>query len=218
MKISKDTVSVLKNLASINVNLLIKEGNVLSTKSTANNVVADIQVAETFDKEFGIYDLGQFLGILSMFDDPDIEFEEKSATIKEGKTRNTYWAAEPSILVYPTKSIKFPDADIEFDLDHAQLTKAIRASGVLGCNNLSFQGDGETLWMIVSNPAVDTSNEFKVELGETDKTFKANLKIDNLKLLNMDYKVSISSKKISRFASADGKVTYYVALEATSEF
>jgi hypothetical protein len=71
---------------------------------------------------------------------------------------------------------------------------------------------------VVSDPAVESSNKFKLDLGETDKTFKAHMKLDNIKFLPMDYDVSLSKKRIIRFASADGKTCYYVVLEATSTF
>lgn len=218
MKLSKATLDVLKNLATINLNLLIKEGNVLMTKSPANTVIANVEVDETFDKQFGIYDLSRFLGVLSLYDDPELEFDDKRVLIKEGKYSTVYYGAEPDILTYPTKTIKFPQADIEFNIDSAHIVKAMKAAAALGCNMFAFEGDGKNIFIVVSDIANESSNKFKLELGETDKEFKAHMKIENLKFLPMDYQVSLSKMKIARFASADEKTTYYIALESTSSF
>lgn len=218
MKISKETVNVLKNLATINPNLLIKEGSTLKSISPAQNVMAAIAVEEEFTQEFGIYDLSQFLGVLAVYDEPDVDFQAKVASIKQGKSKITYTAADASILVVPTKNVKFPEAEINFQLEAADLTKAIKTAGVLNASDLIFEGDGDKLFLVVTELKTPSSNSYRVEIGESDKSFKAILKVDNLKLLPSDYKVSISSKKISRFVSTDGKADYFIALESTSSF
>lgn len=218
MKLSKATIDVLKNLATINLNLYIKEGSTLSTKSPANTIIADIDVEETFDQSFGIYDLSRFLGVLSLYEDPDLVFDGKKVTIKEGRYSTTYYGAEPDILTYPEKKINFPATDIEFDVEAAQIAKAMKAAAALGCNTFTFEGDGSKVYIVVSDPAVESSNKFKLELGETDKTFKAHMKLDNIKFMPLNYKVSMSKKRIVRFQTEDEKTTYYVVLETTSSF
>lgn len=218
MKLSKETLEVLKNFASINLNLLIKPGNVITTKSPPNTVIASAEVAETFDKQFGIYDLSRFLGVMSLCDDPELEFTDKKVTIKEGAYSVVYYGAEPDILVYPQKMLTAPSFDVEFDVTSANIVKAIKAAAALNCNMFSFEGDGEVISIVVSDITNEGSNKFKLTLGETDKTFKAHIKIENLKFLPMDYKVSLSTKKIARFETDDSKITYYLALESTSKF
>lgn len=218
MKISKETLNVLKNLSTINSNILIKQGNVLSSISAGKNVLANIQVAESFDVDFGIYDLSQFLGVISLFSEPEITFEEKKAKISEGSRKIDYTASDASILTVPTKKINFPDTYVEFTLQSAELDKAIKTAGVLGFADIAFEGDGNELAITVSDPKNPSSNTYRVAIGETDRKFRANLKIDNLKMIPVDYKVSLSSKKISRFATEDGKIEYFVALESTSNF
>lgn len=218
MKLSKATIDVLRNLANINLNLLIKEGKVLTSKSPANTVVATIEVEEEFPQQFGIYDLSRFLGVLSLYDDPELEFDEKKVVIKEGKYSTIYYGAEPDILTYPAKALKMPDTDIEFTVSSDHITKAMKAAAALACNMFAFEGDGEKLYIVISDIANESSNKFKLELGETDKTFKAHMKIENLKFLPMNYNVSLSSKKIARFLSEDEKTCYFIALESTSSF
>ena len=156
--------------------------------------------------------------MLSLYDDPELTFDSRKVVIKEGKYSTVYFGAEPDILSYPTKSITFPSADIEVTVTSAQVAKALKAAAVLGCNTFAFEGDGTNVSILVYDPAVESSNKFSLDLGETDKTFKAQFKIDLLKFLPLDYEVSISSKGISRFASSDGKTVYYLALEKTSTF
>lgn len=218
MKISKETLSVMKNFAGINSNILIKSGNVLSTINSAKNVLADATVAESFPIDFGIYDLNEFLGIVSLYSDPEIDFTEKYAKIKEGGSSVKYYAASAEVLTTPQKAIKFPNADIEFDLTSAQLGTILKTASVLRAPDISIIGDGKDLFISVCDLKNATANSSEIELGKTSETFKANIRVENLRLMSLDYKVSISNKKISRFVSADGNMTVYIALESTSEF
>ena len=218
MKLSKETVALLKNFAGINSNLLIKAGNKLSTISGAKNVMSDATVAENFAADFGIYDLNEFLGAMSSFEDPDLEFSEKFVTITQGSNSIKYFAAEASVLSAPTRAITFPDSDVDFTLTSAMLDMIKKTSSVLGASDLSIVGDGSTLTAVVGDKKNASGNSYNTPLGSTDKTFKVNLKVENLKMLPGDYTVSISSKKISRFKAINSDLVYYVAIEADSSF
>lgn len=219
MKISKDTVQILKNFSGINSNIMIKPGNRLATISPQKNVMADVSVPETFPTEFGIYDLSEFLGVISLFDDPDIKFDGKSVYLSEGAWRSRYYAADPSVLtIPPEKKITFPTPEVQFALPAAVLAKAIRTAAVIKASDLSIVGEEGKLRIIVVDLKNPTSNTFDVTLGSTDLTFRANLKVDNLKMISQDYEVSISSKKISRWVATTGDMTVFVALESSSSF
>lgn len=218
MKLTKETISTLKVLSAINTNLLIKQGDTLSTISPQKNVMATVKVAESFPVDFAIYDLSEWLGVLSLFSDADIDFNGKVATIKEGKSSIKYLAADQSLLVLPTKEVKFPAAEIEFELDSATLAMALRTAGVIRSADITFEGDGEIISLVVADLKNPNANSFRVTLAESDQVFKANLKVDNLKMAPDSYNVSISSKKISRFKSTTQEAVYYVALESTSDF
>lgn len=218
MKLNKETVALLKNFAGINSNLLIKAGNKLSTISGAKNVMSDATVAETFAADFGIYDLNEFLGAMSLFEDPDLDFSQKFVTITQGSNSIKYFAAEASVLSAPTKAINFPDSDVDFTLTSAMLDMIKKTSSVLGASDLSIVGDGSTLTAVVGDKKNASGNSYNTPLGSTDKTFKVNLKVENLKMLPGDYTVSISSKKISRFKAINSDLVYYVAIEADSTF
>lgn len=218
MKLSKETVGLIKNFAGINSNLLLKSGNKLATISTQKNVMSDTVVAETFPADFGIYDLNEFLGAMSLFEDPDLEFSDKYVTIKEGGASIKYFAAEIGNLVVPQKAIVFPEAEIEFTLTATMLNMIQKTSSVLRATDLQIVGDGSKMVIQVGDKKNATGNTYNAQVGSTDKEFKVNLKVENLKMLPGDYLVSISSKKISRFKATSSELVYYVAVEADSVF
>lgn len=218
MKLSKETLALLKNFAGINSNLLLKDGNKLSTISAQKNIMASATTTETFGAEFGIYDLNEFLGALSLFSDPELVFAEKFVNIKEGGAHIKFYAADKSVLSYPQKDISFPASDIDFNLPSATLTQIIRTASVLRAPDLSIVGKGGKVTLIIGDRKNPTANTFDLDVGETDKTFDVAIKVENLKMIPGDYNVSISSRKISRFQSANSDTVYYVAVEADSSF
>lgn len=219
MKLQKETLAIIKNFSSINSNLLIKEGNKLSTITAAKNVMAEATLADTFTQEFGIYDLNEFLNSVTLFDDPDLEFNNKQVIIKQGSSSIKYFAADQSVLmVPPNKSINFPEADVTFDLPATLLSNIIKTSSVLRSEDVAIVGDGSKLKLVIADKKNISANSFELELGKESRTFRINLKVDNLKLLPTDYKVEVSKKKISKFTSVDGKLVYYIAVESDSTF
>jgi len=228
MKLSKETVGVLKNFATINANLLIKDGSKLSTISAQKNVMASVSVPEVFDSEFAIYDLNEFLGALSLFEDPELDFSEKSVKIKQGNNSIRYYAADVGTLTVPPAkqislpsddiSFSLPSDDISFELNASTLAMIQRTASVLHSNDVSVVGDGSMIKIVVADKKNAAANAYEVTLGDTDKTFKINLKVDNLKMIPGNYSVAISNKKISRFQATTSDLVYYVAVEADSTF
>jgi hypothetical protein len=218
MKLSKETVGLFKNFAGINSNLLLKQGNKLATISTQKNVMSDTVVTESFPADFGIYDLNEFLGAMSLFEDPELDFSDKFVTIKQGGASIKYFAAEIGNLVVPQKAIVFPEAEIEFTMTATMLNMIQKTSSVLRATDLQIVGDGSKMVIQVGDKKNATGNTYNAQVGSTDKEFKVNLKVENLKMLPGDYLVSISSKKISRFKATSSELVYYVAVEADSVF
>jgi ribosomal protein L28 len=217
MKLSKETTALIKNFAGINSNLLLKSGNKLATISSQKNVMADATVTETFP-DFGIYDLNEFLGAMSLFDDPELDFQDKYVSISQGSMKIKFFAADASVLVSPQKAITFPEAEINFTMTSAMLNMINKTASVLRASDVSIVGDGSNVIAVVGDKKNATGNSFSESVGSTDKKFKVNLKVENLKMLPGDYEVSISSKKISRFKSPSSDLVYYVAVEADSTF
>jgi hypothetical protein len=217
MKLSKATLDILKNYANINGNLLLKTGSKLGTISEQKNIMASTSVTESFPSDFGIYDLNELLAALSVFEDPELEFTEKYVNIKQGGNHIKYYASEVANLTVPQKDIVFPDAEINFTLTAATLDSIRKTSGVLSAPDLAIVGQNGKITAQVGQKKNATANSYDVDLGSTDKNFRVNLKVENLKMIPGQYEVSISSKRISRFAGT-GDLVYYVAVEADSAF
>lgn len=216
MKISKQTLDILKNFASINQNVLIKAGSRLATRTVAKNVFVDANVEDEFPQDFGIYNLSEFLGVVSLFSEPEFTFSDSSVTITQGKNKVTYLFASPEVLDYPEKNIVMPKTDVEFELSEENLKSLQKAGAVLGSTDLLIQGQDGKLSATVLDPKNPSANTFSVDVGETDLSFECFIKLENLKMPVGIYEVSLSSKKISRFKSKTMDYTIYIAAEKNS--
>lgn len=217
MKLSKETVNIFKNFAAINTNLLLTPGNKIATKSAKKTITGNVSVAETFPLEFGIYDLNEFLGALSLFTDPEIEFADKLVTIKENNDQIIFYKAEKGVLVYQEKEIVFPEVYVDFTLPANVLSNIQRTAAVLHAEVLTVIGKDGQLFVQVGKQKQE-ANSYQNIIGTTDKTFKVNILIEHFKMLPGDYQVTISSRKISRFQSTTSDLVYHLAVEADSVF
>ena len=220
MKLSDKTISVLKNFSSINQSILFKEGSKLRTISVMKNILAEATINEEFMKDFGIYDLNQFLNGLSLHSSPELDFANDGyVVIREGRSRTKYFFADPNVIVTPPeKAIQLPSEDVQFELSTEQLDKLLKASAVYQLPDLSAVGESGVVKLVVRDKKNDTSNDFSVIVGETDKEFSFNFKVENIKILPGTYDVVVSQKLLSRFTSKNHDLTYYIALEPDSTF
>ena len=220
MKLSDKTISVLKNFSSINQSILFKEGNKLRTISVMKNILAEATVSEDFSRDFGIYDLNQFLNGLSLHQDPELDFAQDGyVVIREGRSRSKYFFADPNVIVTPPeKAINLPSEDVCFQLSTEQLDKLLKASAVYQLPDLSAIGENGVVKLVVRDKKNDTSNDYAVVVGETDNEFCFNFKVENIKVLPGTYEVVVSQKLLSRFTSKNHDLTYYIALEPDSTF
>lgn len=220
MKLSDNTLTILKNFASINNSILVKEGNRLRTISVAKNILAEADIKEEFPRDFAVYDLNQFLNGLSLHQDPDLDFTEASyLSIKEGKRRVKYFYADPNVIIAPPeKDINLPSEDVSFQLDSGSLEKLIKAAQVYQLPDLSAVGENGVVKLVVRDKKNDTSNDFAIVVGETESEFSFNFKVENIKVLPGTYDVVVSQKLLSRFTSKNHDLTYFIALEPDSTF
>ena len=220
MKLSEKTLSFLKNFSTINQSILFKQGSKLRTISVMKNILAEVTIDEELPKDFGIYDLSQFLNGLSLHHDPDLDFaNDGHVVIKEGRMRSKYYFADPAVIITPPeKAIELPTEDVTFDLQTEQLDKLLKAAGIYQLPDLAVVGRDGIVEVVVRDKKNDTSNSFSIQVGETDKTFSFNFKVENIKILPGTYNVVVSSKLLSRFTSANHDLTYYIALEPDSTF
>jgi len=220
MKLSDKTLSLLKNFSGINQSILFKEGDKLRTISVMKNILAEATITETFPKDFGIYDLNQFLNGLNLHQTPELDFEnDKYVMIREGKSRSKYFFADPSVIVTPPdKEIVLPSEDVCFELNTQQLDKLLKAAAIYQLPDLSAVGEAGVVKLVVRDKKNDTSNDFSIVVGETDSIFTFNFKVENIKILPGSYEVVISQKLLSQFTSTDRDLKYYIAMEPDSTF
>ena len=220
MNLSDNTLGILKNFAGINNSILVKEGNQLRTISVMKNILAEAEIPEDFPRQFGIYDLNQFLNGLSLHQDPDLDFSEQSyLTIIEGRRKVKYFFADPQVIIAPPeKEITLPTEDVCFQLESITLEKLLKAAAVYQLPDLSAISENGQIKLIVHDKKNDTSNEFAIVVGDTDRVFSFNFKIENIKIIPGQYDVVISSKLLSRFVNNDLNLTYYIALEPDSTY
>ena len=221
MKLNQNTIETLKNFAGINTNILIKEGNELSTISTMRNIFAKAKITDEFTKEFGIYDLNKFLSLATSLDKPELTFKDKHFEIfNEGSPKNykTLYYSDPSVIVSPTKEVKMPEADVTFSLSQSNYKELLKMAAILKSPDLALIGTkGGDIVLKVCDKKNDTSNTFDIVVGQgatADYTFY--FKVENMKMLDGDYDVSVSSKSISHFKHTKLPVEYWIALEPDS--
>ena len=211
MKLSDKTLNILKNFSSINPSLLFKKGNTIKTISVASNILAEVKVSEDFPKDFAIYDLTQFLNVLNLHSNPELDFQnDEYLIIRENNSRSKYFFSEPkTIIAPPEKELQSPEEDVRFQINTRQLDQLKKAASVYQLPDISVDGETwETVFYGMSS----------IIIGETESNFVFNFKEENLKIIPGSYDVVISKKLLSQFKSVEYDLTYYIALELDSEF
>tara|TARA_B100000123_G_scaffold110542_1_gene81305 strand:- start:1016 stop:1675 length:660 start_codon:yes stop_codon:yes gene_type:complete len=219
MKISSDTIDVLKNFSDINQNILVKSGKTLTTISTMKNILAEAEISDNMPQEFAIYDLPEFLRTIDMFSKPSLNFDgESHVEVVEGKQKVKYFFADKSVIVAPTKSITMPDTFVSFTFTKDMFEKVMKGINTLGLPDVAVVGDGTSIKMIATDKKNKSSNTYSVDICSSDKVFTGYFKAENFKMITDDYDVAISSQKISHFVNRTRPVKYWIALEPDSTF
>mgnify|MGYP003976217837 FL=1 len=222
MKISKDTSEILKNFSSINSNILVKPGNVIRTISPVRNIMAEATVSETFDTQFGIWDLNKFLGTVSLFSNPEFDFEETKVTITGNNGASVvYYYAEPKLLTTADKKIQMPDGVVDFTLKNSDLVELQKASSVLQVPDLALRStDNGEIELVALDKKEPSSNSYSITVGDNtnDADFTFYFKVENLKILPGDYTVSVTDKVVSEFEHTTRDLKYWIALESDSKY
>ena len=218
MKLSNETISVLKNFSTINANLMVKAGSSLSTMSAMKNIVAKADVTEEFPSDFAIYDLNEFLSALSLFEKPDLEFNNDFVIVTEEGTSKSlkYWFSDPEVVTTPSKEISMPSTELTFNLSSDTLNEITKAAAVIGVPDMALAGGK----LMVTDKKNSTANAYETSLdvGDVDAQYKFWFKVENLKVMPGAYDVEVSSKKISHFTNTKLGVQYWIALEPESSY
>ena len=222
MKLNATTQEILKNFSEINTNILIKPGSELNTISTMRNIFAKATINESFDTEFGIYDLNEFLSVVSSLDKPELTLHEKHLTISAEGSRSKvkYFYSDPSVIVSPTKEVNMPESDVTFSLSESNLAQLQKMAAILKAPDLALVGTkGGDVILKVCDKKNDTSNKFEIVVGENaTANYTFYFKVENLKMISGDYDVAVSSKSIAHFTNTKLPIEYWIALEPDSVF
>ena len=214
MKLSDTTVGLLKNFAGINQNILIEEGKNIRTMSTMKNILASSPVTEEFPRDVGIYDLNEFLGVLSMAKDADIQFEDSHMTVSSGKTKIKYMYSDPSILTVPPQTFNAPEEDRMFRINKEELQSVLKASAVMQLPDITLVDRNLTATDLKNT----TSNNYTIELEGSFplREHRLHWKAENLKMVPDSYRVGVSeAANVSHWVNGDTGLDYWIAMEAT---
>ena len=217
MVISEKTIEILKNFATVNPSIAFKAGNKIRTVSEQKNILAEATVTEDFPQDFAIYELNQFLGLASLFENGSFDFGEKSVTLSEDGTKSRYTYTDPSMVTSPPeKNIELPSVEVAFKLPKDVLARVLNAANQLQLPEVVVRGDGSIVKLVATDTKNPTSNEFAVDVAENGANFDFVFKTENLKMIAGDYTADISSKGIAHFK---GEVAqYWIATEAGSKY
>ena len=221
MKVSERTINLLKNYANINQSIEFREGNILRTVSPLNTILASVEINEDLPKTFPIYELNRFLGTLSLFNDPELDFTDNGVTISDSNHEAIYRYCGSSSMFQtpPEKDITFPEPEVEFQLTQELFRKTINAANTLGLPEIVVEGDGSEIKLLVSDTGNVSSDNFSTKVGLTDKIFHMIFKTENFSIIAEGaYNVSLSSKRISHFKREGDSLQYWIALEQNSTF
>ncbi len=222
MKLSTNTIQVLKNFATIQPSILLKEGHILSTIAANSNILASAEVSDTFPAEVGIYDLNELLNVLSLFEDPDLQFNEKFVTITDGSQSCNYFYMNPELIKAPTKNkLDMNNEAFDINVTTDQIQQVLKAASILSLEDIVIFNIGSEVFISITEDQNDSANNFKISVGNYDggAKFKMKLKAEVLRLLPYDYVVTVGSigdRFLARFTSQANKVNYWIALEASS--
>jgi|TARA_B110000908_G_C10267733_1_gene466233 hypothetical protein len=223
MELTDKTLKVLQNYATINPNLVFTQGSTLKTISVARNVLSTTTVNEDFPQDFGIYDLNEFLNVLSLVDKPNLKFEKDFVTVYDntGRSNVKYFYSDTDMLTSPGKDIVMPESEVNFVIDNDTLNRVKKAAGVLGHSEISITPSGGSINLAVVDSKDSTSNAFSIDVeGDYPEgvSFNFIINVNNIKVINEDFEVSISSKLISRWKSQQSAIEYFIALEKSSNY
>lgn len=221
MKLSEITVDILKNFSAINPNIAFKEGSSIATIAEAKNIMASATIEERITREFGIYDLNEFLSTISLIENPNLDLGSNSITASDDLTAIEYYYSSPEVLTVPTKQVTMPKAEVSFTLTADHITKIKKAAAVLGHATLQFSAKNGVITAKIIDLKNSTANKYSVVIDEKNackEVFSFIIVIGNLKMLPGDYTVSMSSKLISHFKNNSVPVEYWIALEKDSTF
>jgi len=216
MKLSKRTQAILKNFAGINQSIVINPGNVLQTISNVKDVFAKATIEETFETKVSIYDVNEFLGVLSLFEDPELEFTANSVKLSQGNMTQTYYYADSSVITQPPeKGVSLPSVEVNASLTREQMMSLVKAAGLNDATSLTFTDGNVKVW----NSQSPNANTFQITgVSDTEASYELSIAVEKLKMVADDYDIEICAKGLSHFTGKQNAIEYFVALQPNGKY
>ena len=218
MKLSEETLEILKNFSAINNGIYFEQGNTIKTVSPGKTILANAKVQENFPLDFGIYDLNKFLGAHSLFENPDIEFESNYLLMKQTEVSAKFLYCDSSLVVRPPdKKLELPSVDLSFSMSKSVYDSVVKAAMVLQVPEIAIVGDGSEVKFVAFDSKNNLTDTFNYKIAETDQNFTIVFKVENFsKLMSKDYNIFIALKGLAKFESTDGSLICHVAIETAN--
>ena len=216
MQISNETIQILKNFAAINSNIMIRKGKTLSTIRTAKNIFAKAEVVEDFPTEVAVYDLNSLLALLTLMENQNVEFGDKSLNISKDNGKFEYFYSSPTVIVAaPDKSIEI-DNHYQFKLSSEDVNMIMKAAAITSSPTITISSKGEDVSLTIGDKKNDTANTYKKVIGKSEHSFDCHMAVENFKIFPDAYTVTISKKKAFHFQHATKAIEYFIAMEPDS--
>ena len=216
MKLSNETLTVLKNFSSINQGIQFKQGTKLTTVSAGKTVLAQANLKDEFPQDFCVYDLNQFLSVHSLHKDSDLSFDDSNVIFKSGRSSTKYRkTAKEMIVTPPEKEITLPSVDVSFTLSEEDYNNIMKVASVLSSPHIAVESDGDAVQLVAFDALDNSAHTNSIQVGEGNgKKYKIVFKTENIKLIPGSYAVQISFKGIGHFKNTKEDIQYWIAFEA----
>lgn len=215
--LTRETIEVLGNFVQINPSIIVCAGSEIRSISNLEHILAKYKCTEVFPTEFAIYDLSEFLNVVSLFENPILEFDnDQYVTIRSGSKYSKYYFSNPEITLKraPNTDVKFPGADIQFALSESDVKGIRKASNILDLEDINISSDNTDIRVSLIDTEDETNNTYEqVFQGDSTGDFSVNIKMENLVVLPGDYTLSICAKGMSEWRDNNRDLVYYIGLE-----
>lgn len=214
MKISDKTFKILENYSKIDpkgISMYFNKGSTQMICNKGKTIFSEVTLDENFKEEFGIFDLKRFIQTLSLFENPDLEFEGKEIFISEGQAKLTFRTTDKTVIITPKKSMSDVEMDLieKITLSKEVFQRVLSSASVLGSPDFVIEGDGNNVYITVKNNSDESADKFRLKICQTSKTFSKSLDVGSLKLINHNYDVHVSENLV-KFESKEAELSYWL--------
>lgn len=232
--VTSELVKLLKNYAGIQNSVLLRAGSRQTTMSTSKSLFALSEFGTPLPQDVGIYDLNTFLGTLSLFSKPEIEFDGNVMVVSDvSGAKVKYRMSDPSNLLVPPADepgnrLQAENPSVVLSLSSDTLQRLNKSVSVLGLNGpsglISFSVAGDQVTIRAYDEKNPAAHTFELKLAEKDVTVLKDFTRDlhfrtsyMSMLLDGGYHVSLSDWKYGYFKHVSDPISYYVVSQSVTK-